>query len=953
MSVTFGQLQEFDPETETIGAYLDRVQHYFRAHKVEEEVRIHAFLSVIGSKNFTLLRNQVSPAKPGDKSLEELFTVLRKYFEPKKVVIAERFKFFRRQQQVGESVAEYEGELRKLATHCDYGAFLEQALRDRLVCGLTNEAAQKHLLTKANLTLEKALEIAQGMEAAESNTQEMKAGEQTAIRNVSGATGSSHRPRGECYRCGKKNHSPHECHFRDAVCHKCGQKGHIARACRSKSSTSARTKSKKWGTDRSRRRTHHVQADRGSEGESSDSEMSDGSLVCKIHGDMSRLMRVKMQINGVPLTMEIDTGAAVSIISEQTQQKHFPQATLRPTQIKLRTYTGEPMPVLGEMAVEVTYRQSTHSLTLFVVQGNGPSLLGRSWLYQVCLDWKSLGVATVQKVPTRTDALVHKYPDVFHGEGVMHPFKASLRTNSNAVPRFHRPRPVPFALREAVGRELDRLEAAGVLHKVRHSRWAAPIVAVPKKDGQIRLCGDFKVTINPVLQIDQYPLPKPDDLFATLAGGKTFTKLDLRQAYQQMELDDDSKELVAINTHQGLYQFNRLPYGVASAPALFQRTMDTILRGIPNVICYIDDILVTGSTDEKHLVNLEEVLKRLQQHGVRLKASKCVFFQDSVEFLGHTIDCRGLHTTSTKVEAVKLAPTPQNKQELRSFLGLIHYYGKFIPRLSTLLHPLNELLQTGKPWSWTSDCEKAFTAAKEKLSAAPILAHYDPTVPLRLASDASAYGVGAVLSHVYQDGTERPIAYASRTLTPSERNYAQLEKEALSLVFGIKKFHQYLFGRKFLLLTDHKPLTTILGPKTGIPSLAAARLQRWALLLSAYRYTIQYRPTRLHGNADGLSRLPLPTSQSESIGTISTFNIHQIAALPVTSRQIADATRRHPVLSRVLHYLKRGWPTAQPVPDPTIQPYWVRRQELTIELTRLHPVGNPSHRSSQSPAAGP
>jgi len=321
--------------------------------------------------------------------------------------------------------------------------------------------------------------------------------------------------------------------------------------------------------------------------------------------------------------------------------------------------------VLGELAVEVKYQQTTHFLSLFVVQGNGPSLLGRSWLQHICLDWKSLGVATVQQVPSQTDALRRKYADVFHGEGIIRPFNASLHLNRHAVPWFHRPRSVPFALRDAVGRELDRLEASGILQKVRHSRWPAPIVAVPKKDGQIRLCGDFKVTINPVLQVDKYPLPKPDDLFATLVGGQSFTKLDLRQAYQQMELEDEAKELVTINTHQGLYQFNRLPFGVASAPALFQRTRDTILRGIPHVICYIDDILVTGTTKEEDLANLEEVLKRLQKHRVKLKASKCFFFQDSVEFLGHTIDCKGLHTTSTKVKAVRNAPTPKNKHELQ------------------------------------------------------------------------------------------------------------------------------------------------------------------------------------------------------------------------------------------------------------------------------------------------
>ena len=203
-------------------------------------------------------------------------------------------------------------------------------------------------------------------------------------------------------------------------------------------------------------------------------------------------------------------------------------------------------------------------------------------------------------------------------------------------------------------------------------------------------------------------------------------------------------------------------------------------------------------------------------------------------------------------------------------------------------------------------------------------------MPLRLAGDTSAYGIGAVLSHLYHDGIERPIAYASRTLTSSERNYTQLEKEALSLVFGIKKFHPYIYGREFQLLTDHKPLTTILGPKAGIPSLAAARLQRWALLLSSYQYQIQYKSTQTHSNADGLSRLPVKTDQSfdsESMPTI--FNIHQIAALPVTSKQIAAVTRRHPVLSRVVRYLKNGWPTAKP--NPALLPFWSRRHELSME----------------------
>ena len=231
--------------------------------------------------------------------------------------------------------------------------------------------------------------------------------------------------------------------------------------------------------------------------------------------------------------------------------------------------------------------------------------------------------------------------------------------------------------------------------------------------------------------------------------------------------------------------------------------------------------------------------------------------QPTVEYLGYRIDAQGLHAIKKKVEAIRNAPAPENQQQLRSFLGMINYYSKFISNYSTITHPLNDLLKDGVEWKWCETQQKAFKRLKDKLSNAPVLTHFSDTLPLKLDADASQYGIGAVISHVLPSGEERPIAYASRTLTKSERNYAQIEKEALSIVFGVKKFHQYLYGRKFLLVTDHKPLTTLLGTKSGITTLAAARLQRWALLLAAYQYDIEYRSTEKHGKADCLSRLPI------------------------------------------------------------------------------------------------
>ena len=231
-----------------------------------------------------------------------------------------------------------------------------------------------------------------------------------------------------------------------------------------------------------------------------------------------------------------------------------------------------------------------------VVEGNDPSLFGRNWLKAIQLNWKY-----IKHISTELEALLQKYSVLFKDElGTMIGLKARLTVKPDAVPKACRARPAPYGLREAMEKDLARLERQGVIEKVSYSDWATPIVPVPKSDGSIRLCGDFKVTLNPVLQVDQHPIPEPEDLLTALAGGKSFSKLDLSQAYQQMLLEPEDRKYTTINTHQGLYQYTRLPFGIASAPAIFQQTMEKILQGIPRVVCYIDDVLVTGKDHHEH-----------------------------------------------------------------------------------------------------------------------------------------------------------------------------------------------------------------------------------------------------------------------------------------------------------------------------------------------------------------
>ena len=252
---------------------------------------------------------------------------------------------------------------------------------------------------------------------------------------------------------------------------------------------------------------------------------------------------------------------------------------------------------------------------------------------------------------------------------------------------------------------------------------------------------------------------------------------------------------------------------------------------------------------------LEEVFRCLQEHGIRLNPAKCIFFQSGLEFLGHWVDKNGIRPLPEKMDAVMQAKSPTNVTELKSYLGLLNYYGKFLLNLATTVHLLHDLLQKDRPWKWTEGCESAFVNSKKQLQDSPLLDHYDLKKSLRLACDASPYGVVAVISHVMKNGEEKPIAPASRTLTASERNYSEIEEEALSIVFGVKKFHSYLYRRRFTLLIVQQLLVTILGPKTGVPPLAAARMQRWSLILAAYQYEIEYRKPAEHANGDALSRL--------------------------------------------------------------------------------------------------
>ena len=858
-------------------------------------------LSGLGAKTYAVLKNLTAPAAPSGCSLAQIKEKLVSHFKPKPPVIAERFSFHKRDQLPGEPIKDFVIELRRLARTCNFGGFLEEALRDRLVCGMTSSSTQKKLLAEKDLTLQRAIDIATAAEMAVlDHQQEATVSHQSEMHSI--------RYKSACTTCGKRGHATNKCRFRLMTCYKCGKQGHLQAVC--KEQVRAPLNADKHTVKQLEPAT----------------EQEEEMTIWTITGGQTEGYYIHLTINGASVKMELDTGAAVSVMSDQQWKRMFGEtAALEPYKgKKLQGYSGHEVQVIGQAQVDVGYGHQKHQLPLLVVAGNQrPPLFGRNWLQSIQLNWAALH----QLRENTSSSIVTRFSAVFNKDvGTIKGYKAVIRLRQGTKPIFKKSRSVAYALQPALQLELSRMQREGILEPVERSEWATPLVIVPKSNGKLRICGDFKVTINQCVETKTYPLPTTEDIFARLAGGNIFTKLDLSQAYLQLPVDDDSKDLLVINTPKGLFRYNRLPYGVSVAPAIFQSVMDRILHNLP-VACYLDDILISAATVEEHDVLVEKVLQRLQDAGIHLHEEKCQFGQRQVEYLGHIIDATGIHPTKDKVRAVKEAPVPNDITQLRAFAGLINYYGKFIRQVATHMAPLYKLMEKDHKWVWSAECHNAFLKCKELLTCEAVLAHYDSAKPIKLACDASAYGLGAVLSHTLDDG-EHPVAFASCRLTKAESNYSQIEKEALAIVFGVKKFHKYLFGRCFSLITDHKPLLSILSAKAEVPSVAAARMQRWAVFLSAYSYEIEFKGTKMHANADSLSRLPMQEEDDSEVAA-TMFKVSLIDGLPITASDIATATTKDPSLSQVLQYTLEGWP--QKGISDNLKIFYQRRDQLSMD----------------------
>ena len=409
----------------------------------------------------------------------------------------------------------------------------------------------------------------------------------------------------------------------------------------------------------------------------------------------------------------------------------------------------------------------------------------------------------------KVEGLLWQYQDVFsrgdHDIGLTQLVQHEIPTLPGTGPIKQPPHRLGPEKELEVQRQVDSLLKRGLIEPA-GGAWSSPVVLVRKKDGSWRFCVDYR-RVNAVTQYDAYPLPRIDESLDALAGSKYFSTLDLVSGYWQVPLTEDAKEKSAFVTRNGLWRWKVLPFGLTSAPATFQRLMEKVLHGLhwKTLLLYLDDIIVIAPDFQTHIERLGEVFHRLKEAGLKLKPSKCELFKQEVRYLGHVVSAHGVSTDPEKVKAVREWPVPETVKEVQSFLGMAGYYRQYMPDFSTVAKPLSHLSNKDVTWCWGPECQEAFEEIKRRLTQAPILGYPDPRLTYILDTDASATGVGAVLSQA-QKGKERVISYYSKTLDAAQRNYCVTRRELLAVIKAITFFRPYLYGREFVLRTDHTSL---------------------------------------------------------------------------------------------------------------------------------------------------
>ena len=836
-----------------------------RLNKEDPEFQKAVFLATIGEDALDIFEGFRFENEDDDKNVNKIIEKFQEFCVGETHEAYEAYQFHCRRQEISENMDAFVTALRKLAKNCNFGQQEDRMIRDQIIVGIRDDSLRKKMLEDKKLDLDKCLCLGRAHETSTHQAHAMTSQEQDdslhvnripAVKRRNQPVNFHSKGNKKCSRCGKSPmHGRKDCPAKDAECRNCSAKGHYAVMCRSK------------------KKVHNIDKE-------NEEEETLGSIVeCQdkdcVNSVKEDLWHVTLQINEKSVKFRVDTGADVSVVPRRLFKKNSP--LIEKTNKKLLGPGKMEIKVVGKYTTILKTEKTETEQDLYIVENLQEPLLGRPAIEALHLI-ERVNSAQQEETPKS------KFPKLFTGLGKMKAiYKIRLRDDAQPF-SIAAPRRLPLPFKTKVKEELSRLEKEDIIRPVTTpTDWCAPIVAVLKPNGKMRLCIDF-TKLNESVRRENYPLPTTDQLLAQLDGAKVFSKLDCNSGFHQIPLHPDSQELTTFITPFGRYCYKRLPFGISSGPEVFQREMSRILEGIPGVICDIDDVLVFGKDQKEHDERLKRVLQKMEAENITLN-EKCIFSSDTVTFLGHIITSAGIKVDPRKVDAISNFPKPQNVPELRRFLGMVNHVGKFIPNLADTSKPLRDLLKEENEWTWSHQQEDAFQKLKVQLSSAPVLAHYDPAKETKISADASSYGLGGVL--LQKEGQNwRPVFYASRSLTLTEQRYAQVEKEALASTWCCEKFADFLIGlRKFTIETDHKPLLSLLKKK-NLDELTP-RIQRFRMRLLRFSYDVEYTPGKNIVIADTLSRAPgnVPAQQDlEMEKETNQFINSLVESLPVSDK---------------------------------------------------------------------
>jgi transposase InsO family protein len=892
-----------------------RFKRYRRATKLDAEdgdLQVAALIYSMGPEAeviFNMLtivnaaNGQKAPLTNAQKDdFEVVMEAFGRHFQPQINHLDYQIDFGKRTQSAEESIETFVRALYELAENCDFGQQKSVMIRKQLIIGIRDSTLEQELRLKGNnLTVEEAISIARNWEQVKKHMgDEPKVKELDVVtkptqyergrrpfnrrgaRDRGGSNSSRNTSRNTCLNCGRDHSKEERCPAYGQRCYGCSRVGHFRYMCRAQDDLHVKEITSQMS---------HINT---VEEEDDDRESFFLYSVDCDEGDNP--WYVRLPILGRGIRFKADSGADVTVITENTYKCLKRPPPLELVRNKLKSLGGE-LSCIGKFKCETTLNEQKCTLTIYVVRGGHGNLLSRNAAHKMQILSFNMNIAEIESA--------------FGEVGLMKTEPVKIAIRPDAEP-FHlsTARRVPLPLVPLVEEELQRMVKGDIIREVTvPTDWCAPMVVTRKKNNKVRICVDLK-KLNKAVKRERYVIPAIQDILGKLSGSVKFSSLDMSGAYWQLPLAEESQHLTTFITPIGRYYFTRVPYGITSASEIFQRKMSEVLSNIEGVSVYQDDIIVSGCTDQEHDSRLKEVLEKVRESGLKLNRQKCEIGRRDLEFLGHHVSAKGTSPHPDKVRAISKMKAPTNVSELRSVLGMIQYLGQYMSNLSSQLKPLNDLLKKDTAWTWGTDQEKAFDSVKRLVTEAPCLAFYDLSKPTVVSADASSYGIGGTILQE-TDGKLRPIAYCSRMLTPTERKWAQIEKECLASVWVCEKFERYLVGLpSFRLQTDHKPLVPLIGDKSldEVP----LRCQRLLMRMMRFNPIPEYVPGRELVVADVLSRSPLADEKPSDMEEEVDCYVHDITSRWPASEnrmdRIRNATREDPLLRQVMEYTMDGWP---------------------------------------------